>query len=232
VVYNPPTNFIGTDSFTYTINDGRGGSSTATVAVTVIPSQFGIFAGPKVFNPQTGLFEQQVIVTNNGAATVAAVRLCVGGLRSGVQLYNASGVDANRPYVQCNAPLNPGLTVTIRLEFYVPDRRSFTNTLEAKAVLPTAATPSLTGGVLIDRSFIDWRIAGEPRYVIEFTTLPGRTYTVIYIDDMRTWKAATPSITASANRTQWYDDGPPKTDSKPMSNNTRYYRVILAPANP
>jgi len=49
---------------------------------------------------------------------------------------------------------------------------------------------------------------------------------------MNNWKTATPSVTASANRTQWYDDGPPKTDSKPMSSSSRYYRVILAPANP
>jgi hypothetical protein len=128
--------------------------------------------------------------------------------------------------------VNPGQTVTMRLEFYVPDRRSFTNTLEAKVALPTAATPSVGGGVLIDRSFVDQRLTGEPRYVLEFTTIPGRIYTVIYSDDMNTWKAATPSITATANRTQWYDDGPPKTDSKPISNGSRYYRVILAPVNP
>ena len=43
---------------------------------------------------------------------------------------------------------------------------------------------------------------------------------------MVTWKVATPSVTANANVTQWYDDGPPKTDSKPLSVNSRFYRVI------
>jgi len=37
---------------------------------------------------------------------------------------------------------------------------------------------------------------------------------------------ATPSVTANANVTQWYDDGPPKTDSKPTAINPRFYRVI------
>jgi hypothetical protein len=37
---------------------------------------------------------------------------------------------------------------------------------------------------------------------------------------------------AAADRTQWYDDGPPKTLSKPLTNGTRFYRVILAPAVP
>lgn len=35
VSYTPAANFFGSDSFTYTINDGQGGSDTATVSVTV-----------------------------------------------------------------------------------------------------------------------------------------------------------------------------------------------------
>jgi len=34
-IYTPNTGFIGSDSFTYTINDGNGGTATATVNVTV-----------------------------------------------------------------------------------------------------------------------------------------------------------------------------------------------------
>ena len=57
--------------------------------------------------------------------------------------------------------------------------------------------------------------------------MPGSTYTIIYSDDdMATWQVATPSVTASANVTQWYDDGPPKTESAPMSVTNRFYRVI------
>jgi hypothetical protein len=35
VTYTPDTNFNGSDSFTYTVSDGRGGTQTATVSVTV-----------------------------------------------------------------------------------------------------------------------------------------------------------------------------------------------------
>ena len=40
------------------------------------------------------------------------------------------------------------------------------------------------------------------------------------------WTIAVPSIVANANVTQWYDDGPPKTVSKPMSIGYRFYRII------
>src|SRR4029077_9661086 len=35
VSYTPAANYFGTDSFTYTISDGHGGTDTATVNVTV-----------------------------------------------------------------------------------------------------------------------------------------------------------------------------------------------------
>ncbi|MGH8171781.1 MAG: Ig-like domain-containing protein, partial [Rhodanobacteraceae bacterium] len=37
VVYTPAAGFVGTDTFDYTINDGRGGTATATVTVTITP---------------------------------------------------------------------------------------------------------------------------------------------------------------------------------------------------
>jgi hypothetical protein len=36
ILYTPTPNYIGTDSFTYTISDGHGGTATATVTVTVL----------------------------------------------------------------------------------------------------------------------------------------------------------------------------------------------------
>ena len=235
-IYTPISNYFGSDSFTYRASDGVTNSGIATVTLIIanaIGPQFGILQGTNIFNPQTGLFEQNVTVTNIGDSTTAAVRLLVGGLRTNVVLYNAAGTNDSRPYVQYNAPLDPGRTIQFVLEFFVGDRRPFTNTLEAQAVLPISNGTNGAVSVAIDRVFIDWRIAGNPRFVIEFATVPGRTYTIIYSDDnLATWHAATPSLTANATRTQWYDDGPPKTESKPLSNTSRMYRVIIAPANP
>jgi uncharacterized repeat protein (TIGR01451 family) len=212
-------------------NDGTASASQVATLVVSTNVQFGILQGTNAYNPQTGLFEQNVTVTNTGASTVAAFRLLVGGLRTNVSLYNATGTNFDqRPYVQYNAPLNPGQFVSLVLEFYDGNRQPFTNSLQAIAVLPTGVTTNTSGGVAIDRAFLDTRIVGDTRFVIEFTSVPGRTYTVIYSDDgMATWKVATPTITAGSTRTQWYDDGPPETTSKPTSISNRFYRVIQSP---
>ena len=38
-----------------------------------------------------------------------------------------------------------------------------------------------------------------------------------------------PPITAAANRVQWLDDGPPKTESKPIGPASGFYRIIQLP---
>ncbi|MDB6066752.1 MAG: type fimbrial biosis protein PilY1 [Pedosphaera sp.] len=210
------------------VTNNNGSSPNSIVATTVTPAQFAILAGTNVLNPQTGLYEERVTVTNTGIGTVAAVRLSVGGLRTGVRLYNAAGTNLGVPYVFYNAPLNPNQSVVFLLEFLVPDRLPFTNTLLAEAVLPVSNGINSTNGVNITRTFLDSRF-GSPRFVIEFTSVPGQTYTIIYSDDnMQTWKVATPSVTAGATATQWYDDGPPKTDSAPLTITSRLYRVIAS----
>ena len=231
------TNSAAATSITPDPNPGNNnGSSTNSQAATILATaqgQFGLLTGAIVLNPQTGLFEQSVSITNTGPLTAAAVRLYVDGIRSGVQLYNASGINNGRPYAQYNLPLNPKQTVAFLLEFLVPDRGLFTDTLQAVAVLPAATIPAGGNGFTISRAFTDTHIPGSPRFVIEFATVPGQTYTVIYSDDgMQTWQAATPSITAGATVTQWYDDGPPETISKPLSAGSRFYQVINGQAGP
>ena len=206
-------------------NDGTANGSQ--VQTTILPSGFAIQSGAAIFNPQTGLYEETVIVTNIGPSTVAGVRLYVGGLTNSVTLYNATGTTNGTPYVDYYASLNPGSNVTFVLEFYDSKRVPFTNTLTAVAI-PFSSLPSAgTNGVAVTTEFLDTRIPGDTRFVIEFPTVPGKSYTIIYSDDnMATWKVATPSIIANATVTQWYDDGPPKTDSKPTAVRSRFYRVI------
>ena len=77
----------------------------------------------------------------------------------------------------------------------------------------------------------DLRNPNNRRYLLQFTSLPGRTYTIEYGPDLLSiTNVAVPSIVASATTTFWYDDGPPVTISKPVQGvTTRFYRVILNP---
>ncbi|MSU57437.1 MAG: tandem-95 repeat protein [Pedosphaera sp.] len=218
--------------------NNNGTASGSRVPSTVVPAPFGVLQGTNWLNPQTGLFEQRVTVTNTGASTVAAFRLLVGNIngtngvpRTNVTLINATGTNVDlRPYVQYNSALNPGSNVTLILEFFVPDRKPFTNSLEVIAVLPSGAGTNAGAGVFIDRAFTDARFS-PVRFVLEWTSIPGKTYTIIYSDvgPSGPWLVATPTVTAPANRVQWYDDGPPKTVSVPLSVTNRFYRVITNP---
>jgi hypothetical protein len=243
IIFTATTNFVGVASVTYCATNQTGGSGTGTIIITVTPPLAPVFViaqGTNYLNPQSGLVEQRVTITNTGVSSAAAFQLLVGNIntpqgvsRTNVWLYNATGTNVDgRPFVRYNAPLDPGQFVTLTLEFVVPDRRPFTNSLEVIAVLPVATGTNAGSGVAIDRAFLDNRFS-PARIVIEWTSIPGRTYTVIYSDDnMATWQAATPTVNAVNTRTQWYDDGPPKTASAPLSLGSRYYRVILAPLNP
>jgi uncharacterized repeat protein (TIGR01451 family) len=217
------SNALGTGLTNYNLSYVNG-----TLTVTnAAQSGFAIQSGSAIFNPQTGLYEETAVVTNLGPSTVAGVRLYVGGLTNYVTLYNATGTTNGTPYVDYYASLNPGSNVTFILEFYDSKRLPFTNTLTAVAISFTNLPSARTNGVPVTTVFMDTRIAGNTRFVIEFKTVPGKSYTIIYSDDnMATWNVATPSITANATVTQWYDDGPPKTDSKPMVIGNRFYRVI------
>jgi hypothetical protein len=67
--------------------------------------------------------------------------------------------------------------------------------------------------------------------LIEFPTTLGRTYTVVYSDNVLFSNAmiAPPSLVAPANRVQWIDYGPPATLSAPTNASTRFYRVFQNP---
>jgi uncharacterized repeat protein (TIGR01451 family) len=205
----------------------NSGVSPASRASTVVaPPELSAIGGTPALNFQTGLFEERVTVTNRGAVTVLGFRLFVAGLTNGVVLYNASGTTNGVPFVNYNFPLDPSNAATLTLEFYNPTRKAFTHTMWVEAMTPSDINLASTNrSVAITRVFTDTRDE-QMRFVIEFNSVPGKTYTVIYSSDLLTWKVATPSIKAAANVTQWYDDGPPKTESKPGSVPSRNYRVI------
>jgi uncharacterized repeat protein (TIGR01451 family) len=183
---------------------------------------------PQTFNPQTGFLEQTVMVSNVGTTAVASVRVVVTGLTN--LLYNAVGVNGGNPYVVYPNTLDTNQSVTLLLEFFNPSRVPFplsnaqlqalgAGTVDLTSPGGTNGSFAITGPVLLPSGGL----------LIEFQSIPGHTYSVLYSDDMSFTNTlvAQPSIVAQADRVQWIDDGPPKTISVPASVSSRFYRVLL-----
>jgi len=177
---------------------------------------------PQVFNRQTGLIEQTIRLSNIGDTDVGSARVIVQGLTN--LLFNAVGTNNGSPFVVYANPLAAGASVDLLLEYFVPTRLAVPDpTLQALEV-PVVDSKS-NDGTAPDVRYAREIIPGK--ILVEFDSVAGRTYTVLYGDDPSTTNAAQPTITATANRTQWIDSGPPKTISVPGS--SRFYRVRQNP---
>jgi uncharacterized repeat protein (TIGR01451 family) len=200
-----------------------------------------VTSSAQTVNPQNGLIEQTILVSNVGDFTAPGVRVVVTGLTN--QLFNASGTNygfnpasdnPGSPFVVAPAPLAPGTSVSLRLQYAPRLPFAFTNRqLQAYAVpapvleyTPPAAT---RGGTNLNFSRILQLPDGD--MLLEFPTSLTNSYTVVYSDNTAFSNAmiALPVIVPAANRTQWLDYGPPATVSAPTNSSLRFYRVLLNP---
>lgn len=197
--------------------------STLLVAVT---------NSPQIYNPQNNLVEQSVLVTNGGTNFAPSVRVIVTGLTN--RLYNASGTNNGNPFVTSPARLNTNQSVSLLFQYYVANRSAFAFTngqLHAYAVAPPILTPPAATGTGTNLNFTRIARLNNGSMLVEFPTLLGSNYTIVYADNVLFSNAlmAQPVITAPANRIQWVDYGPPGTATHPTNAPQRYYRVFLTP---
>jgi len=198
----------------------------ATTRVTVVepgPGRFQVTTlAPSAFNRQTGLMQQRVRVENVGATAVEAVRVMVRGGANG--LHNAQGTNGVVPFVTLDEPLLPGEARDLWLQTFNPSR------------IP-GPDPELSGiEVPVPRGFqpetvlvpID-RVVRNPDGTVglEFPAQPGRRYTVRFGSGLGSrGQIALPVMTATANRIQWLDWGPPLTPIPPADAASRFYEVL------
>ena len=134
VVFTPQANYNGAASFTYTISDGKGGSATATVAVTVEPVN-----DPPVANNDSGF-----TTPANTALTIPATTL----------LSNDTDVDnppSSLSIASVGNATNGGVALSESNVVFTPNAghsgpASFTYTVTDGAATSNAATVSLTVG--------------------------------------------------------------------------------------
>jgi uncharacterized repeat protein (TIGR01451 family) len=206
-------------------------NSFATTNITIIdylPGTFSIVTNSaQTLNLQNGLTEQSFLLSNIGATSAPAVRVVISGLTK--QLFNAVGTNNGNPFVYYSAPLATGHSVKLLLQFSPRGNFSFASgQLQAFAVpLPNWTPPPITAtSTNVTVTHIVKLANGN--MLIEFPATLGRSYTIIYSDniDFSGAMIAPPAVVAPANEVLWTDYGPPTTISAP-TNGVRLYRVLL-----
>lgn len=211
--------------------DANSINNAASTNITV-----GSFSGQLIatnvssmaYNPQTGLMNQTINLSNIGTNAVASARVIVSGLTN--WLYNAVGTNNGNPFVVYGSTLGTNQSVNLVLDYFVPTRLPVTvsNSQYIAVGVPAAniSAPAGTNGVFNITRIVTLT---NGNVLVEFQSVPGSSYTILYSGDMTFSNAleAQPSIIAPADRVQWIDDGPPKTVSAPTNNSSRFYRVLL-----
>lgn len=218
--------------FAANITDSNPTNSITTTSIAVGALLAGELVAANlnsmVYDPQTGLMKQTVRVTNVGTNTYGAARLVVSGLTN--RLYNAVGTNGGNPYVVYAGQLAPAQNVDLVLEYFIPTRLPINVPDSAYAAYGTTAV-NLQVDPGSPPNFTAITNLGSYGFLLEFEAIQGRSYSVLYCDDLTftTTYIAQPPIVAPGSRVQWIDNGPPKTISHPATNTSRLYRVRLNP---
>jgi hypothetical protein len=207
---------------------GNRGTS-APISITVIDRPPLSIVSAMQYNPQTDFVEQTVRVTNPTYSTYNAVCVYVSNLTNSpaITVHNASGSTNGMPYVESHTQVLPGTYVDLRIEYYSPLRIFPNAVLRPELVAPSTASGAAVLGIgqHINRGLL----LPNKTFLVEFASLSNRLYYVQYTSDINTWQTSQPALIGSGTWIQWLDNGQPKTDSAPASQNRRFYRVLLLP---
>jgi hypothetical protein len=217
----PPLPYTGEYSVRIYAEDGRTGLFNIFIDVQNV---IGILPaieteGALVFNRQTGLFEQTVVVRNNTGGVVNSFQIDISGLPAGASVISAT---AGGTSVAVKQAIAAGQAIELVIEYFNPARTAFVPTLTISADA-TAGPPTFTTGT----SAVGF-LAADGSFVVEFSSVPGTTYYMQYSDDGgQAWHTVLPAIEARGTRVQWIDSGPPKTSAHPSQVQSRLYRVAI-----
>ena len=142
ISYNPQTDYVGPDSFTYTVSDGRGGLTVGSIALTILPS---------------GLSTLEVMQRSVYASSVAIV----GGVftsptSSSVNVYVDKPMTTGKFYWEVKllcGNLNPGVSSDVNLANFrggATNKNAGIDTYTAQTWTTSATASGFTAGVLND----------------------------------------------------------------------------------
>ena len=214
----------GEATITVSVSDAAGtvAQRSFKIVLPALPPPSVTTQGTLTLNRQTGLWEHRVTIRNIGQRAIGGFEIHVAGLPANASLYNASDCLTGLPCAIYHQPVAPGQSVSMVLEYYVSDRRPLSPpTLTTVPILPhDVSSPATSGSLAIDVAML----LKPGMFMIEFPSEPGVLYQIQYSDDGTRWLDSLSRIRAAGTRTQWIDQGAPRTASPPGSA-TRFYRV-------
>ncbi len=216
------------------------GTNVILVLEQAPPVLIGATLVPRL-NRQSGLFLQPLQFSNPGGLTLSNALLTVSSLpvdslTNQITVHNSLSPN-NVPAVVRIGQLEPGVTKTLTLEYYVSDHAYWTTNNTLPVFTTSYSIPStnlIPAGVLFEVNRInsfDYPTAGFSGIALSFSTLTNRSYYILYSDQADFTKTnqvrlVLPPIPGTGSRIQWIDNGPPKTESLPEQSTVRLYRVL------
>ena len=214
----------GEAAITVSVSDAAGtvAQRSFKIVLPALPPPAVTTQGTLTLNRQTGLWEHRVTVRNIGQRAIGGFEIHVAGLPANASLYNASDCLTGLPCAIYHQPVAPGQSVSMVLEYNVSNRSPLAPpTLTTVPILPhDVSSPASSGALAIDVAML----LKPGMFMIEFPSEPGVLYQIQYSDDGLNWLDSLSRIRAAGTRTQWIDQGAPRTASPPGSG-TRFYRV-------
>jgi len=182
-------------------------------------------------NPQTGLFQFTVNVTNTTPLPINGFRLHIDyrayqGAYPSLRLYNASSPPSgNDVFVDYPYPVAVDDTVPVELAFYTSSR-TFPDPFAPILTVESLATSAVsnTNGSGVHPNFTK---LANGTVLIEFPAVIGKWYRIRYSPDLVNWSDCPVPIQAGGTSVQWIDSGAPLTNLSPADPavTSRFYLV-------
>lgn len=209
-----------------TDRNGLFADTTLLVTLPRVPDPALGVTDQMTLNRQTGLYEQIIRITNSGGRSIGGFIIEIAGLPEGVTIQGMPAPAAGQPYrITFAQAVAAGATTEFKVEYF-SSRRS--NTAFSPTISVTqVARPDQVAPPQGDTFQVEKIIPlADGSILLEWESVPGKRYQVEYSGSGTEWITSTGVVTASSNRLQWIDQGPPKTLTHPSQSGTRLYRVV------
>lgn len=180
-----------------------------------------------------GYFSEVLTVRNTSPVAWQGFEVLVSGLGLDsfgrqILLLNQAGTSNGVPYLLYPYPVLPGAAVDVNIEYFASDFKTqpTNRVLQVLQIFPETLTLTqpITGGtVAVTQANYD---PARGAYFVFFRSAKNRTYYIQYSDDLVNWNTVVPSLAGTGYMLEWWDDGPPKTQTKPATVSSRFYRII------